>query len=88
MSNQNALKTDWANINLSDETTHELNLIDGLTFGDLLQEISSNIEEINIVTVMAQFQDDLSRRVAEARGIFADNADAIVNAAKAAREGK
>ena len=70
------MKTDWNNIDLACES--HLSLVDGLTFGDLLTEINSNLPEITEETVRIQFERDLTNRILEARGIFALNLKNIV----------
>jgi len=78
---------DWNNIDL---TSHEResNLIDPLTFDQLLLEISCNIpaDKIDCFEVAKQFEIDLKNRVAEARDIFQSNLTNIVKQAKAERE--
>jgi hypothetical protein len=85
---KNPFEIDWSNVNLEDTMNHNLNLIDGLTFGALLLEINCNIPEINAATVREQFGKDLANRCQEAREIFEDNIDNIIAAARKERNGK
>ena len=86
--NKNPFEVDWSNVNLEEPANKNLNLIDGLTFGDLLLEISCNIGDINEDTVAIQFKHDMINRMAEGYEIFRDNLKGIVAAAKKERNGK
>jgi len=73
---------DWNNVDLNDSFESSRNLIENLTFGDLLLEIGCNIRDINTTTVTAQFEHDLQSRVREAREIFKANLGNIVSHAQ------
>ncbi len=77
------MKTDWTNINLDEEG--ELNLIDSLSFTDLLIAINCNLPEITEETVKAQFETILRKTVRDAREIFESNLKNIVAHAKKER---
>ena len=69
---------DWNNIDLTDGYEQNLNLIDSLTFEELLTAINCNLPDITAETVQAQFETILRKTVREARGVFAANLGNIV----------
>ena len=77
---------DWGNVDLNSGWERSRNLIDNLTFDDLLLEIRCNLPEINAATVTAQFEEDLRTRIDEAREIFRANLENIVAQARKERE--
>ena len=76
---------DWKNINLDSPCERALNLIEPLTFENFLLEINCNLPEINDKTVWAQFEEDLSRRIKDARWVFSQNLNNIVEYAEKSR---
>lgn len=76
----------WSHIDLESPCEQDLELIDGLTFEAFLLEINCNIQNINVETVTAEFNEDLNNRIREARSIFAANVKNIVEYAKKNRE--
>jgi hypothetical protein len=76
---------DWGNIDLNSPYQRSLNLIDELTFDTLLLEINCNLWEINQETVRHQFEEDLNSRIEEAKSIFENNLQNLVNYAKSVR---
>lgn len=89
MSTQNtavSYGTDWDNVDLTNGLERDRNLIEKLTFDDLLLEIGCNLPEINADTVTAQFEEDLRTRIDEAREIFRANLENIVAQARKERE--
>jgi hypothetical protein len=84
MSNES--NNEWANLDLSPGSLDlGRNLFDELTLEDFLQEIQSNIENINGASITAQFEQDLARRVEDARFVFSSNLPEIIRAARAER---
>jgi len=73
---------DWTNINLSSPTQKSLNIIDPLSFDDLLLEIHCNIPKINEASVTEQFETDLRNRIHCAREVFSHNLSSIVKHAQ------
>ena len=75
---------DWNNVNLNDNYEADQNIIDPLSFNNLLLEISCNIKnsEINEATVMQQFEADLQSCIDTAREIMRANINNITNHAK------
>ena len=76
---------DWKNINLQSPWERSLNLIENLTFDDLLLEIECNLPEINEATVRQQFEQDLNARIEEAKAVFEDNLHNLVKYANSHR---
>ena len=71
--------TDYSNIDLNSEYQKDLNIIDPLSFADLLLEINCNLPTINEQTVRRQFEEDLQRTIEAAREVFKANLSNIVN---------
>lgn len=78
--------TDWKNLDLSRAPERHLNLIEPLSFDDLLLEIDCNLPEINREMVRKQFEEDLANRIKEAREVFELALDSIVSHAQAQRK--
>lgn len=76
----------WSNIDLNSPCQRDLNLIEGLTFEDFLLEINCNLPEINAKTVLAQFEEDLAQRIKDARWVFEQNLNNLVEYANKERE--
>lgn len=72
------MATNWSNIDFSNPRERNLNVIEGLTFEDLLTEINCNLPEINASTVTEQFEKDLKNRIEEARWVFNSNLKNII----------
>ena len=72
------METDWKNIDLNSPCQRDLHLIDPLTFGTLLLEIDCNLPVICEATVRQQFMTDLNSRVEEAKSVFEDSLQNIV----------
>ena len=70
--------TDYSDIDLNSGYQKDLNIIDPLSFADLLLEINCNIPKINEQTVRKQFEEDLQRTIDSAREIFESNLKNIV----------
>ena len=70
--------TDYSNIDLNSGYQKDLNIIDPLSFADLLLEINCNLPTINEWTVRRQFEEDLQRTIEAAREIFEANLSNIV----------
>lgn len=70
--------TNWKNIDLNSPCERALNLIEPLSFEDFLLEIDCNLPEINEKTVRAQFEEDLQRRIKDARWVFEANLKNLV----------
>ena len=70
--------TDYSNIDLDSGYQKDLNIIDPLSFADLLLEINCNIPKINEHTVRRQFEEDLQRTIDSAREVFEANLSNIV----------
>ena len=77
---------DWSNVDLSDGYNRDRNIIEPLSFADLLLEINCNLRDITPETVIQQFETDLKSRIEEAREIMRDNLQNVVDYAKAYRE--
>lgn len=86
MSNNNE-NNRWLNIDL-DSSDSELNLIENLTFKDLLLNISCNIPEITLETVTEQFNKDIEYIVRDAKEVFEANKKEILRKAIATRNSK
>lgn len=71
--------TDYSNIDLNSGYQKDLNIIDPLSFADLLLEINCNLPTINEWTVRRQFEEDLQRTIEAAREVFEANLSNIVN---------
>ena len=76
---------DWNNVDLNSPSESSRDLIESLTFDDLLLEVGCNLWDINAATVRAQFEEDLQGRIEEARSIFAANLANIVSHARKER---
>jgi len=74
---------DWSNVNLKDGYERNQTILDGYTFDTLLTEINCNIpsNKIDEKTVREQFETSLRDKVREARELFSDNLQNIVNEA-------
>ena len=70
--------TDYSNIDLNSDYQQDLNIINPLSFADLLLEINCNIPKINEQTVRRQFEEDLRHTIASAREVFEVNLSTIV----------
>ena len=77
---------DWNDIDLDSVYESNLDLIDGLTFDDLLLEVNCNCKVIDEESVTKQFEEDLQNRVRVAREIFEANKSNIVRKANKQRE--
>jgi hypothetical protein len=64
---------DWMNVDMQSPSERSASLIDGLTFEVLLLEIGCNVRDITPASVMAQFEEDLQSRIAEARQVMEAN---------------
>jgi hypothetical protein len=78
--------TDYSNIDLNSGYQKDLNIIDPLSFADLLLEINCNIPDINERTVRRQFEQDLQRTIDSAREVFESNLSNIVSHANGVRK--
>ena len=77
--------TDWTNIDLN-SSERSLDIIDNLSFEDLLMEINCNIKDINENAVREQFETDLRNRIHCAREVFEHNLKNIVECAQGQRK--
>lgn len=77
--------TDWSNIDLTSSWERQLNIIDPLSFADLLLEVNCNLPKINEQSVRRQFEEDLQRTVDSAREVFEANLRNVVKHAKTYR---
>lgn len=73
-----AYPMDWDNVDLDREYERDCNLLDGLTFAELLLEIDCNIESISSKTITEQFQKDLQEKITAATEIFKANLENIL----------
>ncbi len=78
--------TDYSNIDLNSGYQKDLNIIDPLSFADLLLEINCNLPTINEWTVRRQFEQDLQRTIKAAREVFEANMSNIVKHANSVRK--
>ena len=83
--NKTTYGTDWTNIDLN-SSERSLDIIDNLSFEDLLMEINCNIKDINEQTVREQFEKDLHYRINCARGVFEHNLRNIVQCAQSQKK--
>ncbi len=74
--------TDWKNIDLNSPSERALNIIEPLSFENFLLEIDCNLPKINEKTVRAQFEEDLARRIKDARWVFEHNLNNFVKYAE------
>ena len=86
--NKKLEKMNWKNIDLTDNTERDLNILDPYSFNILLLEIDCNVKLINKETVRNQFKTELKRKTVEAIEIFNNNLDNIVKQAKIERQRK
>jgi len=86
--NKKLEKMNWKNIDLTDNTERDLNILDPYSFNILLLEIDCNVKLINKETVRNQFKTELKRKTVEAIEIFNNNLDNIVKEAKIERQRK
>jgi len=61
---------DWNNIDLNHSVDLDSNLVDPLTFRDLLLEIDCNLPKVNLYTITEQFREDIRSRVEDAWSVF------------------
>lgn len=69
----------WKNIDLNSSYERSQPVLDPYDVETLLLEISCNIRDINRLTVMQHIDNVLLAKISEARQIFADNLDNIVD---------
>jgi DNA-directed RNA polymerase sigma subunit (sigma70/sigma32) len=81
----NNYSTDWSNIDLTSSWERHLNIIDPLSFADLLLEVNCNLPKINEQSVRRQFEEDLQRTIDSAREVFEANLRNVVKHAKTYR---
>lgn len=86
MSNTGTYGIDWKNVNLKDSYERDQNILDPYSFDILLLEVEHNCRTIDAETVRKQFETELQNKVRQAREIFADNLQNILNEAKEYRE--
>jgi hypothetical protein len=79
---KNPYGIDWTNIDLNSEYERSLNIIDPLSFADLLVEVHCNIKYINEETIRQQFETDLQNRTHCAREVFEHNLKNLVKCAE------
>lgn len=79
---------DWNNVKLTDGYERDQNIIDPLSFADLLLEIDCNISEIDEEKIRSQFELDLKARISSAREILEANLKNITAQAKKERKEK
>jgi len=78
--------TDWNDIDLNSGYQQDLNIIDPLSFKDLLMEINCNLPMIDEKSVRQQFEMDLQNRIQSAREVFNANLYNIINYANDYRD--
>ena len=76
---------DYLNINFSNDTERNSNILDGYDFEILFLEISCNLTEINEETVKQQFYESLNYNIQSAKDIFNANLKNIVKYAQEER---
>ena len=76
---------DYLNINFSNDTERNSNILDGYDFETLFLEISCNLTEINEETVKKQFYESLNSKIQSAKDIFNANLKNIVKYAQEER---
>lgn len=70
---ENTYAIDWKNVNLNDGYTRDQNILDPISFADLLLNIECNVTDITPESVADEFKTALNRSVEQALEIFKDN---------------
>jgi len=72
---------DWKNVNLESAYESSRNILEPISFDDLLLVMSCNVRNISKDTLMKEFTEMLAAKVTEAEEIFMNNAESILKKA-------